>query len=137
MSSKERWGGDRDWLIAQDDPWDKAATNGKKTGHGVGMSQCGARYAASIGKTYDEILSFYYPNTVLHREGDDMAYAVVQADWLIEKFKTMVIPGKEWKYVAGGASEGAVDCSGAFSYWYKQAGSFMYHGSNTMWRKYT
>lgn len=137
VSSKERWGGDRAWLIAQDDPWDNAVTNGKKTGHGVGMSQCGARYAASIGKTYDEILSFYYPNTALQREGDDMAYAVVQADWLIEKFKTMVIPGKEWKYVAGGSSEGAVDCSGAFSYWYKQAGSYMYHGSNTMWRKYT
>ena len=44
---------------------------------------------------------------------------------------------RKWKYVAGGASEGAVDCSGAFTYWYKKAGSFMYHGSNTMWREYT
>lgn len=42
-----------------------------------------------------------------------------------------------WDYVAGGASKGAVDCSGAFTYWYKQAGGFMYHGSNTMWRKYS
>ena len=137
VSSKERWGSDRVWLIAQDDPWDKAITNGKRTGHGVGMSQCGARYAASIGKTYDQILSFYYPNTTIGKEETGMAYATVKASWLIEKFQTMVEPGKAWKYVAGGASKGAVDCSGAFTYWYKQAGSYMYHGSNTMWRKYT
>ena len=30
VSSKERWGSDRAWLIAQDDPWDKAITNGKR-----------------------------------------------------------------------------------------------------------
>lgn len=137
VSSKERWGGERAWLIAQDDPWDKAITNGKKTGHGVGMSQSGAKYAASIGKTYEEILSFYYPHTTISKDGNHMAYATVKASWLVEKFYTMVVPGKEWKYVAGGAQEGAVDCSGAFTYWYKKAGSFMYHGSNTMWRKYT
>lgn len=44
---------------------------------------------------------------------------------------------QKWKYVANAASNGAVDCSGAFSYWYKQAGGYMYHGSNTMWRKYS
>jgi hypothetical protein len=27
------------------------------------MSQAGAKYAASIGKTYIEILNFYYPGT--------------------------------------------------------------------------
>ena len=43
----------------------------------------------------------------------------------------------KWKYVAGGAKAGEVDCSGAFTYWYKQADSYMYHGSNTMWRKYS
>lgn len=66
-----------------------------------------------------------------------MAYAKVKASYLVEKFLTMVVPGQEWVYVTGGASKGKVDCSGAFSYWYKQAGSYMYHGSNTMWRKYT
>lgn len=49
----------------------------------------------------------------------------------------MVEPGKAWKYVANAAEQGTVDCSGAFTYWYRQAGSYMYHGSNTMWRKYT
>jgi len=33
-SSKERWGTNFPYLIAQSDPWD----SGKKTGHGVGMS---------------------------------------------------------------------------------------------------
>lgn len=63
VSSEERWGGVRPWLIAQDDPWDYAASNGKKNGHGVGMSQVGMKYAASIGKTFREILAFYYPGT--------------------------------------------------------------------------
>lgn len=44
---------------------------------------------------------------------------------------------QKWRYVAGGASEGEVDCSGAFTYWYKKAGSTMAHGSNTMWREYS
>ena len=140
-SSQERWGGARAWLIKQKDEWDFAATQGKKTGHGVGMSQAGAKYAAGIGKSYEEILTFYYPNTTLHKGVDRMAYATVKASYLVKSFKTMALPWcspkQPWKYVASGASEGAVDCSGAFTYWYKQAGSFMYHGSNTMWRKYT
>lgn len=44
---------------------------------------------------------------------------------------------KKWKYVAKSARAGEVDCSGAFTYWYKEAGSYMYHGSNSMWRKYS
>lgn len=65
-SSEERWGGYRPYLIAQNDPWDYAATGGKKTGHGVGMSQAGASYAAgALGKDYREILAFYYPGTAL------------------------------------------------------------------------
>ena len=34
-------------------------------GHGVGMSQRGAQYMANIGKTYLDILSFYYPGATL------------------------------------------------------------------------
>jgi peptidoglycan hydrolase-like amidase len=60
VSSEERWGGARPYLIAQDDPWDDSTV---RTGHGVGMSQRGAKHAAAIGKTYLEILAFYYPGT--------------------------------------------------------------------------
>ena len=34
-------------------------------GHGVGLSQCGARYRDKCGQKYDEILSFYYPGAEL------------------------------------------------------------------------
>lgn len=64
ISSKARWGGERPYLIEQQDPWDRAATGGAKKGHGVGMSQSGAIYAAkTLGETYRTILRFYYPGT--------------------------------------------------------------------------
>lgn len=71
-SAQERWGGYRAWLIAKDDPWDLAATGGVKKGHGVGMSQAGASYAANtLGKGYMEILAFYYDgSTVIDQYGD-------------------------------------------------------------------
>ena len=38
-------------------------------GHGVGLSQYGARYLAMGGQTYDQILYHYYPGTQLRLEG--------------------------------------------------------------------
>lgn len=66
-SSEEKWGGKRAYLIAQDDPWDIAAGAINKNGHGVGLSQRGAKYAASIGIPYTKILSFYYPGTQIKK----------------------------------------------------------------------
>ncbi len=37
----------------------------RRYGHGVGMSQRGAQTRAKAGQTYDQILTFYYPNTYL------------------------------------------------------------------------
>lgn len=37
----------------------------KGYGHGVGMSQTGAQYMANQGKSYQEILAWYYPGTTL------------------------------------------------------------------------
>ena len=39
--------------------------NGKGYGHGVGMSQFGAQYAALEGYTYKQILETYYPGTLI------------------------------------------------------------------------
>lgn len=39
--------------------------SGKGYGHGVGLSQYGAQFAAKEGYTYEEILSIYYPGTTL------------------------------------------------------------------------
>jgi stage II sporulation protein D len=44
-------------LTARGDGW----------GHGVGMSQYGARSLAQSGYSYSQILSFYYPSTTLQR----------------------------------------------------------------------
>ncbi len=67
-SSQERWGGATAWTVSKDDPWDtagRAKWGQVSASHCVGMSQIGAAYAAFIGTGYAEILSFYYPNTVL------------------------------------------------------------------------
>jgi len=40
----------------------------KGYGHGVGMSQWGAQVMAKEGKDYQEILSHYYPNTLLEKK---------------------------------------------------------------------
>ena len=44
-----------------DDSW--AFLSGRGWGHGVGMCQCGAEGMARCGKTAEEILSYYYPET--------------------------------------------------------------------------
>ncbi len=41
---------------------------GSGYGHGVGLSQFGAKTRAEAGQTYQEIVAFYYPNTSLARE---------------------------------------------------------------------
>ena len=38
---------------------------GEGFGHGVGLSQIGARAMAKLGKSYKEILKFYYPKSTL------------------------------------------------------------------------
>jgi len=40
---------------------------GRGWGHGVGMSQWGAYHMAQIGYSYEEILSFYYKNVLVHQ----------------------------------------------------------------------
>ena len=64
VSCEERWGNYLPYLISQKDPWNKAEGS-PRNGHGVGMSQKGAIYAAKLGIPYEKILAFYYPNTVL------------------------------------------------------------------------
>ena len=81
-SSKERWGGYRAYLIEQEDPYDYAVTKGKRTGHGVGMSQEGAKEMARRGFSYLEILSFYYPEAKVEKEVEEsMANKTVKASY--------------------------------------------------------
>lgn len=96
VSSKERWGSDRPYLIAFDDPWDDST---KRTGHGVGMSQRGAKAMASAGKTYQEILSYYYPGTEIETikdEGGDLMVSV--KDFLSQVWLPLL---QAWGYIYG------------------------------------
>lgn len=64
VSSEKKWGGSFSYLPEQEDPWDKKAGY-SLNGHGVGMSQRGAMWAAEHGVNYRDILAFYYPGTTL------------------------------------------------------------------------
>ena len=75
ISAKQKWGHEHAYLPAQSDPYD-AASGQKKNGHGVGMSQHGARQAALKGLTYKQILSFYYPNTQIVSSGKTSTFKV-------------------------------------------------------------
>lgn len=116
VSSKERWGGSFEYLRAQDDPWDRNAGY-PLNGHGVGMSQRGAMWAAEHGKTYREILAFYYPGTELQGNyGEDKP--------MNEKAETIVRLAKEklgcpYKWGALGEiinGQQTFDCRG-FTWW--------------------
>lgn len=63
-SCEEVWGTKRNYLIARKDEW-TLASGVKKNGHGIGLSQAGAKYAAEHGVGFREILSFYYPKATL------------------------------------------------------------------------
>ena len=75
-SCEEVWGQKRPYLIARKDEWTRNAKAGRN-GHGIGLSQAGAKWAGANGIKYREILSFYYPYTTLKKienEIDDDDY---------------------------------------------------------------
>lgn len=136
------------WTTAQDDPWDvagRAKWGECSAGHGVGMSQIGAAYAAFAGKDYKVILSFYYPNTVIvegygqggttsaestsKEEGGDTG--MLDKAKLIASFYEII----GWPYVTPGTNnKNGIDCSGAFVRAYNLQKADIYHGSNRIIR---
>ncbi len=121
VSSEERWGGSFSYLVSREDPWDKAAGYPLK-GHGVGMSQRGAAYAASTGINYEEILQFYYPGTVLVPNYGELPVNE-KAQMIIQLAKSRL--GCEYVFGAVGQYRNGsqiFDCRG-FTYWLlKQVG---------------
>lgn len=53
------------YTVTYDQALDTYNFSGRGYGHGVGMSQIGARNRAKAGQTYDQILKFYYDGTVI------------------------------------------------------------------------
>lgn len=64
-SWEEVWaGGPKPWLVSKDDPVGRGLP---LLGHGVGIAARGAVAMALEGKTYEEILKYYYTGVELHR----------------------------------------------------------------------
>ena len=63
LSAQEVWGWtNTPYLVSVADPWCNGMT---KSGHGVGLSGYGATKQAEEGKTYDEIIKYYYQGVVV------------------------------------------------------------------------
>lgn len=64
-SAKSVWGWtDTPWLVSVPDKY-CTDTDGTFAGHGVGLSGCGATEMAELGKTFDEIIKYYYTGVAL------------------------------------------------------------------------
>jgi SpoIID/LytB domain protein len=55
------------YIKSVQDLTDKFVVNGAGYGHGIGMSQFGAKQRAAEGHKYNQILSFYFPGTSLKK----------------------------------------------------------------------
>ena len=107
------------------DPWDDTP---KRVGHGSGMSQVGAENMAIAGKSYREILAFYYPGTELMGNcGEEQVSEMTQAQKIIDFARAQV--GKPYKLGASGPDEW--DCSGLTKRAVQQVGYDWYHGATT------
>lgn len=58
------------YTVTYDAAADTYTFSGMGNGHGVGLSQIGAKNRANAGQKYDEILTFYYSGTQLKNVGD-------------------------------------------------------------------
>ena len=65
-SAEEVWGAEVPYLQSVESIFDEEFPNGPK-GHGVGMSQFGARQLALAGLSYEEILKWYYTGVEVAR----------------------------------------------------------------------
>lgn len=86
ISSKTRWGGELPYSVSGADTYD----DGKGNGHGVGMSQVGAKNRAKAGFGYRQILSFYYPTTdvvKIEEEKENIEIKIPMEDGLEELLK--------------------------------------------------
>ena len=102
-SSYEVWGGSRPYLISKDDPYDKGPGNG----HGVGLSQVGAKQMAALGFNYKQILEFYYPGTVIKDNyGEERVISVATK---VEKVKEYAISKIGCGYVWGATGQIATE----------------------------
>jgi stage II sporulation protein D len=102
------------------------SVSGTGDGHGVGMSQWGAQNMAGAGKSYQEILKFYYPGITVAQMYEGNARSISVA----KKIRWMKEQGK-WYYI----QTNGVKATG----WLKDASKWYYLDQNgkmlTGWQK--
>jgi cell wall-associated NlpC family hydrolase len=119
------------WEVPKDDPWDNS---GKLSGHGAGMSQNGAQNMAKAGKSYQEILAFYYPATELKSdygkvEVNNVADVAINFDAIVNFARAQV--GEPYSLGSHGPNQW--DCSGLTKDATEQIGYKWVHSSNRQW----
>jgi hypothetical protein len=161
-NKRYKWPNEKDqpYLPMQPDPWTtaelarrKAAGEQIKFGHGVGMSQYGAMYAARQGVGYQNILAFYYPGTTLMNTGGYVPANVMvpqaipypdpppapeatvksQALILAERMTDYARSKVGGKYVFSASGPVNFDCSGLLKRIGEILGLELYHGATTLW----
>ena len=153
---KYKWpsGSDVPYLVMRPDPWTQAELDRRKAagdrirfGHGVGLSQYGAMFAATQGIGYKEILDFYYPGTRLlltisGGPADPLPPAqkpipVIpvksQAEILAEQMAAYARSKVGGKYVYAASGPVNFDCSGLLKRIGEILGLELYHGATTLW----
>ncbi|HLW53737.1 MAG TPA: SpoIID/LytB domain-containing protein [Candidatus Angelobacter sp.] len=74
------WNRIRSDLYEIENTGDSVIFNGRGAGHGVGLCQAGAEEMARQGKTYKQILDFYYPGTQLGLTAQGLAWQTRDSD---------------------------------------------------------
>jgi len=118
------------YLVNRFDEWTTAELERRKAsgekirfGHGEGLSQYGAMYAARQGIGYREILAFYYPGTMIGKE------AMLNDEKILAFLHEQV--GKPYK--DRGSGPASWDCSGLTQVAVRLLGFIWYHGATTQW----
>lgn len=104
-SSEERWGGKRDYLISKNDPYD----NGSGKGHGVGMSQLGAKTMANLGFSYKDILDFYFPGTEIRKQYGKEVALMTNPEKVVAWAKSKIGCGYVWGATGQTATQSALE----------------------------
>jgi stage II sporulation protein D len=76
------WSQIRSDLYELHNPGEQIVFSGRGSGHGVGMCQTGAVQMGHEGKSYRDILAFYYPGTVLGLSAQGLAWQVQSGERL-------------------------------------------------------
>lgn len=155
-SSQERWGGVRPYLVSKDDPYDTGSGNG----HGVGMSQNGAKHMAAEGFSYKEILLFYYPGVEIRGNYGEVSIMSTGPQAVINYAKSKIGCGYIYGTAGQICTEGLIqqkanqypdyvdydvvkkwigkevfDCAGFVRKCMAQAGISMVSGATSQWNK--